>query len=53
MSKRERIRRGWFKIGELAKKLGVPVTTVRYYTEIGILPVVSETPSGYRLYDLR
>ena len=51
MPKRERMNRGWLKIGELAKKLGVPSTTIRYYTDIGILPVVAETPGGYRLYD--
>ena len=51
MLKYERLSRGWLKIGELAKKLGVPVTTVRYYTEIGLLPVVAELSSGYRLYD--
>lgn len=51
MPKHERINRGWLKIGELAKKLGVPVTTVRYYTEIGLLPIIAETAGGYRLYD--
>jgi DNA-binding transcriptional MerR regulator len=51
MPKNERMNRGWLKIGELAKKLGVPVTTIRYYTEIGLLPVIAETPGGYRLYD--
>jgi DNA-binding transcriptional MerR regulator len=24
---------------------------VRYYTDIGLLKVVAETPGGYRLYD--
>jgi DNA-binding transcriptional MerR regulator len=43
--------RGWLKIGELAKKLGVPSTTIRYYTDIGLLPVIAETRGGYRLYD--
>ena len=51
MPKHERMNRGWLKIGELARKLGVPVTTIRYYTNIGLLPVVAEMPSGYRLYD--
>ena len=45
--------RGWLKIGELAKKLGVPSTTIRYYTDIGLLTVVAETQGGYRLYDQR
>lgn len=51
MPKHERLNRGWLKIGELARKLGVPVTTIRYYTDIGLLPVVAETQGGYRLYD--
>ena len=51
MPKHERLNRGWLKIGELAKKLGVPITTIRYYTDIGLLPVIAETASGYRLYD--
>ena len=51
MPKHERMSRGWLKIGELARKLGIPATTVRYYTDIGILGVVAETPGGYRLYD--
>lgn len=51
MPKNERVNRGWFKIGELAKKLGIPVSTIRYYTEIGLLEVVAETQGGYRLYE--
>ena len=38
------------RIGELAREAGVPVSTVRYYTEIGILNVAGYTPGGYRLY---
>jgi DNA-binding transcriptional MerR regulator len=51
MPKRERMNRGWLKIGELARKLGVPVTTIRHYTDMGLLPVIAETSGGYRLYD--
>jgi len=51
MPKHERMSRGWLKIGELARKLGIPATTIRYYTDIGLLNVVAETPGGYRLYD--
>ncbi len=51
MPKSERINRGWLKIGEMAKKLGIPVTTIRYYTEIGLLAIVAETQGGYRLYE--
>lgn len=53
MAKRERLHRGWLKIGELAKKLGLPISTLRYYTQIGLLPVIAETQGGYRLYDYK
>jgi DNA-binding transcriptional MerR regulator len=39
------------KIGEIAKVAGVPLSTVRYYTDIGLLKVASHTKGGYRLYD--
>ncbi len=39
-------------IGEIAKSSGLPVKTIRYYTDIGLLtPQVQRSPSGYRLYD--
>ena len=38
-----------FKIGELAKRFGVNVRTLRYYEEIGLLPA-ARLESGYRTY---
>ena len=38
-------------IGQVAKTTGVAAKTIRYYEQIGILPVPSRTASGYRLYD--
>jgi DNA-binding transcriptional MerR regulator len=38
------------KIGELAKRLGLNVRTLRYYEAIGILPAPPRTEGGYRLY---
>jgi len=38
-----------FKIGELAKRFGVTVRTLRYYEEIGLLPA-ARLESGYRAY---
>jgi MerR family transcriptional regulator, copper efflux regulator len=41
-----------FQIGEIADRSGLPVKTIRYYTDIGLLtPQVRRSPSGYRLYD--
>jgi len=39
------------KAGELSKRAKVIVTTIRYYTDIGLLPVADKTPGGYNLYD--
>ncbi|TVR72363.1 MAG: MerR family transcriptional regulator [Sphaerobacteraceae bacterium] len=38
------------RIGELAEKTGVPVRTIRYYEDIGLLGTASRTESGYRLF---
>ena len=39
-------------IGDLARKTGVKVVTVRYYERIGLLPTPVRTGSGaYRSYD--
>jgi DNA-binding transcriptional MerR regulator len=37
-------------IGELARRTGVPVKTVRFYSDEGLLPPVERTDSGYRRY---
>lgn len=40
------------KIGEIAKHSGLPIKTIRYYTDIGLLtPHVARSPTGYRLYE--
>lgn len=38
------------RISELAGQAGVTTKTVRYYERIGVLPVPSRSPSGYRDY---
>ena len=38
------------KIGELASSLGVTTRTVRYYEEIGLMPLPSRKDSGVRVY---
>lgn len=39
------------KIGEVAAISGLPVKTIRYYEEIGLLtPTVERSQSGYRLF---
>jgi CheY-like chemotaxis protein len=39
------------KISELAQQANVLPSTIRYYTDIGLLRVSGETPGGHRLYD--
>jgi len=38
-------------ISQLARRSGVPATTLRYYEKVGVLPAASRTDAGYRLYD--
>ena len=40
-----------YKIGELAKKVGVNIQTIRYYERCGFLIPTTRMESGYRLYD--
>ncbi|MFE5165132.1 MerR family transcriptional regulator [Streptomyces sp. NPDC056697] len=37
-------------IGELAARTGLPVKTIRYYSDIGLLPESGRTPGGHRRY---
>ena len=37
-------------IGELSRRTGVPVKTLRYYSDEGLLPPAERSRSGYRLY---
>lgn len=38
-------------ISQLARRSGVPASTVRYYEKVGVLPAASRTDAGYRRYD--
>lgn len=39
------------RIGDVAQRSGVPIKTIRYYEEIGVLDPPPRTASGYRDYD--
>ena len=39
------------KIGEIAKRSGIGIETIRYYEREGLLQEPERRPSGYRLYD--
>ena len=40
-----------FSIGEVARITGLPVKTIRYYADIGLVPEALRTGAGYRRYD--
>jgi DNA-binding transcriptional MerR regulator len=37
-------------IGELATRTGLPVRTIRFYSDSGVVPPADRTDAGYRLY---
>lgn len=41
-----------YTIGELARRTGLPVKTIRFYSDSGVVPPTARTDAGYRLYDL-
>ncbi|TWH21151.1 MerR family transcriptional regulator [Prauserella rugosa] len=43
---------GKFTIGELARRTGLPVKTIRFYSDEGLVPPSDRTAAGYRLYDV-
>lgn len=38
-------------IGQLSQRTGMPVRTIRYWSDIGALPPAGRSAGGYRLYD--
>ena len=51
MSRKKLPRGDLLKIGEMAKLAGVLPSTIRYYTEIGLVEPAGTTPGGQKLYD--
>jgi DNA-binding transcriptional MerR regulator len=41
-----------FSIGQLARTTGVPVRTVRFWSDLGLVPLAGQTSGNYRLYDV-
>jgi DNA-binding transcriptional MerR regulator len=41
-----------YSIGELARRTGLSVKTIRFYSDQGVVPPTDRTPAGYRLYDI-
>ena len=41
-----------YSIGELARRTGLTVKTIRFYSDRGIVPPTDRSPAGYRRYDV-
>ncbi|MFJ5933416.1 MerR family transcriptional regulator [Streptomyces sp. NPDC093071] len=41
-----------YSIGELARRTGLTVKTIRFYSDRGIVAPTDRSPAGYRLYDV-
>ncbi|MBM7438577.1 MerR family transcriptional regulator [Streptomyces sp. HB132] len=39
-------------IGELSRRTGLPVRTIRFYSDSGVVAPTTRSPAGHRLYDL-
>ena len=40
-----------FTIGQLSERTTLPVRTIRYWSDLGLVPPTGRSPGGYRLYD--
>ncbi|MFC9543033.1 MerR family transcriptional regulator [Streptomyces sp. NPDC056956] len=38
-------------VGELSRRTGVPVKTLREYTDLGLIYTLGRSPTNYRMYD--
>lgn len=52
ITRKDKSKKSLLKIGELAKETGELITTIRYWTNEGLLKVEKRTKGGYQLYDL-
>ena len=41
-----------YSIGDLARRTGLTVKTIRFYADHGIVPPTDRSPAGYRRYDI-
>jgi hypothetical protein len=41
---------GLYPIGDLARRTGLAVRTIRFYSDCGIVAPAGRSPAGYRLY---
>ena len=41
-----------YSIGDLSRRSGLSVRTIRFYSDVGVVPASARSASGYRLYDV-
>ena len=41
-----------YSIGDLSRRSGLSVRTIRFYSDVGVVPASARSTSGYRLYDV-
>jgi DNA-binding transcriptional MerR regulator len=41
-----------YSIGDLARRTGLTVKAIRFYSDLGIVPPADRSPAGYRRYDV-
>ena len=41
-----------YPTGDLSRRSGLSVCTIRFYSDVGVVPVSARSASGYRLYDV-
>ena len=39
-----------YTVGEMARRMGVPASTIRYYDKEGLLPFVGRSSGGIRVF---
>jgi DNA-binding transcriptional MerR regulator len=42
-----------YPIGDVARRTGLSVSAIRYYSDAGVIAPTRVTEAGYRLYDIR
>lgn len=42
-----------YSIGDLARRAGLPVRTIRFWSDAGVVPETGRSPAGQRIYDDR
>lgn len=42
----------WMRRSDVARNVGIPVSTLKYYTQEGLVSVAATTEGGMTLYDL-